>query len=110
MAGDPTSAYYIAGTVTSIAAVVGGARAYYSRQRQKWTDEGARNQRNTEALEANTRAAAANTAAMAELVTKFDRFADETRTKINGHDVRIGRLEDVTEGPLRTRRHNGDGT
>jgi hypothetical protein len=47
---------------------------------------------------------------MAELVTKFDRFADETRTKINSHDVRIGRLEDVAEGPLRTRRHNGDGT
>ena len=108
MAADLIPVYYVTGTAASIAVVIGGARSYYARQRRKWTDEGAAAQKNTEALERNTEAATANTRAIGELGTKFDRFADETRKQINGHNVRISRIEDVIEGPMRTRKR-GDG-
>lgn len=108
---DPTAAYYISGTALSIVGVLGGARSYYARQRKRWTEEGAQGQKNTEALERNTEEARKNTVAIGTLTDKLDRFADETRRELNGHDIRIGRLEDVTEGPLHTRRRSsGDVT
>ena len=100
MPADLTPIYYVTGTAASIAAVLGGARSYYSRQRKRWTDEGARSQRNAEALEANTRAAAANTDAISRLTAKLDRFADETRETLRSHDNRIGRLEDMADNQL----------
>jgi hypothetical protein len=111
---DPTALYYMSGTAASIAAVLVGARSYYARQRQRWTDEGAQGAKNTAALNANTAEAAKNTAAIGVLTAKLDAFAMETREKlsshevrIGGHDVRIGRLEDITEAPLRPRRRAG---
>ena len=100
MPADLTPIYYISGTLASIGVVLGGARSYYSRQRRRWTDEGARSQRNAEALDANTRAAAANTDAVSRLTGKLDRFADETRETLHHHDSRIGRLEDLADNQL----------
>jgi len=100
MPADLTPAYYVSGTLASIAVVLGGARSYYGRQRKRWTDEGARSQRNAEALEANTRAAGANTDAISRLTEKLDRFADETRQTLHSHDSRIGRLEDMADNQL----------
>ena len=115
MPADLTPIYYVTGTVASIAAVLGGARSYYSRQRKRWTDEGVRSQRNAEALDANTEAAAKNTDAMGRLTDKLDRFADETRASLHSHDIRIGRLEDLAENqpgglvrPRRRARQDGD--
>ena len=106
MAADPTPAvYYVTGTLASIGAVLAGARSYYSRQRKRWTDEGARAQRNTEALESNTKAASANTDAIGRLTLKLEQFAEETRQTLRSHDSRIGRLEDLADNQLdRTRR------
>jgi hypothetical protein len=106
---DPTAAYYISGTALSIVGVLGGARSYYARQRKRWTEEGAQGQKNTEALDANTKAAAANTSAVAQLTTKLDKFADDTRRELAEHHIRIGRLEDVVEAPMGTRRRRGTG-
>jgi hypothetical protein len=101
---------YIAGTAASLAVVLGGARAYFSRQRERWTSEGRLAQQNTAALDANTKAAQANTQAIAVLTTKLDSFAEETRTELTDHRLRIGRLEDLAEGPVHTRRRTpGDG-
>jgi hypothetical protein len=97
---DLTPVYYVTGTAASLAAVLGGARSYYSRQRKRWTDEGARVQRNAEALEANTKAAAANTDAVSRLTAKLEAFADETRETLRAHDSRIGRLEDIADNQL----------
>jgi hypothetical protein len=100
MPADLTPVYYISGTLASIGVVLGGARSYYARQRQRWTDEGARSARNAEALDANTRAAGANTDAISRLTAKLDRFADETRETLHSHDSRIGRLEDLADNQL----------
>ena len=108
MAADLTPLYYVSGTAASIGAVLGGARSYYSRQRKRWTDEGARSQRNAEALEGNTEAAHANTAAITRLADKLDAFAEETRNELRAHTARIERLEDYasggSEGQFRPRR------
>jgi hypothetical protein len=100
MPADLTPLYYISGTGASLAAVIGGARSYYTRQHKRWTDEGARAQRNAEALDSNTRAATANTDAISRLTTKLDQFADETRASLHSHDLRIGRLEDMADNQL----------
>jgi hypothetical protein len=112
---DLTPISYVAGTLASIAGVLGGAAAYYSRQRKRWTDEGATAQKNTEAIQRNTDAAQDNTSAVRELSGKFDRFAEETRRELSNHHLelddhqrRLARIEDVIEGPMRTRRL-GDG-
>jgi hypothetical protein len=111
---DLTPVYYVTGTIASIAGVLGGARSYYSRQRKRWTEEGAAAQKNSEAVERNTVAAEANTTAVKELSGKLDRFAEETRRELNNHHQelddhqrRIARIEDVIEAPLRTRRRDG---
>jgi hypothetical protein len=103
MGGDLVPVYYITGTAASIAAVLGGARAYYSRQRKRWTDEGARVQRSTEALDSNTDAARANTDAIQKLSARIDTFAEETRRQLNGHDMRLQRLEDLPGNDRRSR-------
>ncbi len=105
---DLTPVYYITGTLASIAGVLGGARSYYSRQRKRWTEEGAAAQRNAAAVERNTQAAEANTSAVRELSGKLDRVAEETRHELAIHRDRLARIEDVIEGPMRTRRR-GDG-
>lgn len=112
---DLTPLSYITGTIASIAGVLAGAYSYYSRQRKRWTDEGARAQKNAEAVERNTEAAQANTNAVRELSGKLDRFAEETRRELSNHHLelddhqrRIARIEDVIEAPMRTRRL-GDG-
>src|SRR5580693_1181455 len=114
MSTDLIPAYYITGTIASIAGVLGGARAYYSRQRKRWTEEGAQAQKNSEAVERNTKAAQDNTSAMRELSSKLDRFSEETRRELNNHHLelddhqrRIARIEDVIEAPLHTRRRDG---
>ena len=105
---DLTPISYVAGTLASIAGVLGGAAAYYSRQRKRWTEEGAQAQKNSEAVERNTQAARDNTTAVRELSGKLDRFAEETRRELANHRNRLERIEDVIEGPMRTRRL-GDG-
>ena len=52
---------------------------------------------------------------MEKLSSKLDRFTEETRRELNNHHVelnshaeRLGRIEDIIEGPMRTRRR-GDG-
>ena len=60
MAGDLVPLFYVSGIAGSVSAVVLGARSWAARQRRQWADEGAAAQKNTDALDANTRAAAAN--------------------------------------------------
>lgn len=110
---DLTPIYYVTGTVASIAGVLGGARSYYSRQRKRWTEEGASAQKNAEAVERNTKAAQDNTTAVRELSGKLDRFAEETRRELNNHRLELNnhgglweRIEDVIEAPLHTRRRD----
>lgn len=104
MASDLLPISYVAGTAASITVVLGAARAYYARQRKKWTQEGAAAQRNTEALDRNAEALKANTRAIAALGEDLDHFADEVREELNGHNVRLGRVEDIVERPIRTRK------
>ena len=105
MAGsDLIPVYYLSATAASLVAAFAGAKSYNTRQRKKWVEEGAAAQKNTEALHANTAAAAANTTAISHLMDKLGDFADETRRELSNHHVRIERLEDLVEAPLRTRR------
>jgi hypothetical protein len=101
MAADLTPLYYITGTGASIAAVLGGARSYYQRQRKRWTSEGAQQERHAKALEANTRASERNTATIERLGTKLDGFIDEARRELLNHTSRIGHLEDLVENNFR---------
>ncbi len=114
MSGDLVPVYYICGIIGTIAGVLAGARAIYIRQKKRWTDEGAAAQKNAEAVDRNTEAAERNTTAVRELSAKLDRFAEETRRELTNHSVeltnhrdRLARIEDVIEGPLRTRRRDG---
>jgi len=110
MAGDLIPLYYITGTAGAIVAVMSGARSYYARQKKRWTDEGARSVRMTEAIESNTKAAEQNTAKLGELGDKLQVFAEETRSQFRVHDTRINRLEDLADGgfPTRQRRLRGN--
>lgn len=100
---DLTPIYYVTATAASIGAVLGGARSYYNRQRNRWTDEGARSQRNAEALEGNTQAAHENTAAISRLADKLEIFAEETRGELRAHSGRLDRLEDYASSDSETR-------
>ena len=111
MAADLVPLYYLSATAASLTAVLAGARSYNTKQRRKWQEEGASAQRNTEALEANTKAAGDNTAAITLLAQKLDGFAEETRRELSDHNGRlithaeeIRHLKDLVEAPLRTRR------
>ena len=105
---DLVPAYYLSGTLASLVAALLGARSYNTRQRKRWTEEGAAAQKNTEALDANTRAAADNTAAISNLMHKLSGFADETRRELSNHHVRIERLEDLAGAPPRRRPRGTD--
>lgn len=101
-------AYYLTGIIAAIVVGAGGLVAvwkWYDRQRRKWTTEGKQQQRHTEAMEANTKAAQENTEAIGVLATKLDGFAAETRTQLRDHDARLRdhgqRLDRLDGGPGR---------
>jgi hypothetical protein len=98
MATDLTPVYYITATAASIGAVLGGARSYYSRQRSRWTDEGARATRQADAMEANTRGLAMVAAELKTISAKLDGFAEETRKEMRHLGGRLSRLEDIAGG------------
>lgn len=89
---------YVAATAASLTAVLGGARAYYSRQRKRWVQEGEDAKAHSDALKANTKASEANTKAVNDLAGKFDRFADEQRRHQTTQDSRLDRLEEWRSG------------
>jgi hypothetical protein len=105
MAADLVPAYYIAGTFGSVAAVIGGARSYYARQKKRWTEEGAGAARMAEAIESNTRAAEKLAAALDVIGKKLSDFIAEADRRFDRHESRLERLEDIA---LPRRRVRGD--
>jgi hypothetical protein len=96
MAGaDLTPVYYL----TSIAGTAGagllGARAYLSKQRDRWISEGTKQASLSDSLTANTAAAAANTAAIERLSKDLHDYATKTETQLNGHAGRLDRIEGI---------------
>lgn len=99
MAGaDLTPVYYI----TSIAGTAGagllGARAYLAKQRDRWISEGTKQASLADKLEANTAAAGANTAAIDRLAKEMHESNAEVKSRLNGHDDRLNRLDNVVLG------------
>jgi hypothetical protein len=95
MSADLVPAYYITGTLGSLAVVIGGARSYYARQKNRWTEEGAGAARMAEAIEHNTKAAERNTASLDVIGRQLGEFIAETVRRFERHESRLDRLEDL---------------
>jgi hypothetical protein len=94
MAGaDLTPIYYLASIAGTAGAGVMGARAYMSKQRDRWISEGTKQASLADKLDANTTAAGANTAAVERLSRELHDYAARTETQLNGHASRLDRLE-----------------
>lgn len=96
MAGaDLTPIYYLASIAGTAGAGVMGARAYLSRQRDRWVAEGTKQASLSDSLVANTAAAAANTAAIERLSRDLHDYTSKTETQLNGHAGRLDRMESI---------------
>jgi hypothetical protein len=92
---DLVPLYYISGIGLAVGAAIEGLRRWARGQRERWVREGAEEANLTKTLEDNTKAAAANTAAIGQLVEQmreFSTFMVETRRTLNGHGDQLKEL------------------
>ena len=96
----PLWPYVVGGIAAILTTLFGGWRLYKS-WRADIESEAEKKVINTRALQENTAASARNSAAIAELTTRFDmwdRFTKRTEERLDGHDRRLnehdGRLDD----------------
>lgn len=107
MAGaDLTPIYYLAGIATTVGSGLVGARAYLGKQRDRWITEGTKQASLADRLDANTKAADANTAALAGLGQQMQAFMTRTETTLNIHAGRLDRMEQA----VMHRRWDSDGS
>jgi hypothetical protein len=86
-------AYYVIASVIALGGVFFGAVKLLFWLKRRWTQEGEQRAESSRVIEANTKAAQANTDAISHLTEKFDGFASSVQGQLNGHDSRITRLE-----------------
>ena len=86
--------YYVVGIAALLIAGLWALKKYNDNQRKEWIEQGDKERNLADRLEANTRAAAANTMSIDKLSEKLDRFSDSVQQQLNGHDKRMSRLED----------------
>lgn len=86
-------AYYVIASVIAIGTVAIGGGRLMVWLKGRWTQEGQQRAESTRIIAENTRAAMANTEAIAGLSVKLAEFATSVRSDISGHEHRITRLE-----------------
>lgn len=105
--GGLVTFYYVTGCIVALGGLLEGARRFFNRQRQKWTDEGEGRAKQAQAIEENnnllrqnsaTIAAQGeglrkNTEAVADLSRTLTDFVVATRSEMNGLGHRISVLE-----------------
>jgi hypothetical protein len=84
-----TPVYYVLAILALLCGGAAGAWRFVSAQRKRGRDEGSREANLANALDENTKAAAANTAAIGQLGGKFDRFADQTQRRLDAGERRF---------------------
>ncbi len=94
--GGLTGAYYVIAIMALFVAAWWAVHKYNDRQRDKWVQQGSKEQRLSDNLEANTDAALKNTTAIEGLSVKLGDFVATADERFDGHDRRITRLEDKT--------------
>lgn len=91
--------YYVLGSIATVLGIVAGAQRLYSRQKQRWTDEGESRAKQASAIRDNSRKLDENTHAVDGLTHKMDDFISSVRTELNGLSQRVGWLERSTKKP-----------
>ncbi len=92
---DVTPAYYIAGTLACVGGMIGGLRAYYTKQRDRWTEEGATRSQNSMVMRENTEGIRQLTTTLGETNKQLTSLARRTEN----HDMRIRALENHSSVP-----------
>jgi hypothetical protein len=97
---DLVPLYYITGTIGALVGVWYGLAKWYSGAKTRWLEEGQSKRKQTEALDANTRAAKENSEALKALAAKLEHFESEVlheqaaiRAELNGQGQRLTTLE-----------------
>lgn len=91
--GGLVTFYYVTGCIVALGGLLEGARRFFNRQRQKWTDEGEGRAKQAQAIEENNTQLRQNTAAIGDLSSKLTEFVVATRTEMNGLGHRLTVLE-----------------
>lgn len=96
---DVTPAYYIAGTLACVGGMIGGLRAYYTKQRDRWTEEGATRSQNATVMRENTEGIRQLNTTLGETNKQLSGLARQTES----HDLRLRALENQVLPPGRSR-------
>jgi hypothetical protein len=91
--GGLVTFYYVTGCIVALGGLLEGARRFFNRQRQKWTDEGEGRAKQAQAIQENNDLLKKNTVAIGDLTEKLSDFVITTRSEMNGLGHRISVLE-----------------
>lgn len=90
--------YYLAGILIPLIGGLWALRRYAEHQRQDSVQQGVKEAKLSDRLEANTNAAEKNTASIEKLGEKFDSFASAIDKRLTLTDYRVDRLEEKFRG------------
>jgi hypothetical protein len=76
---------YIVGSIAAILGILGGLQRFYSKQKQRWTDEGETRAKQVQILEQNTHS-------VDELMRKMDEFMTSVRTDLSSIRAEISSI------------------
>lgn len=103
-----TTAYYIIASIATVFGVMAGLMRYYSRQRERWTQEGQQRAEQANATKHNSDKLDENTHAIFTLTSELRDFITSVRSELNGHENRIGILERFREEIRKNRQGGGN--
>ena len=101
MSGDLTPVYYLTGIGGTLGTGLWAMRAYMSKQRDRWREQGGKETSLSDKLDLATRAASEATEAIKEL----NGLLREMKVRLDGYEARLRRVEDTVLTP----RWRGDG-
>lgn len=90
--------YYLAGILIPLVGGLWALKRYAEHQRQSSVEQGVKEAKLSDRLEANTMAADKNTASIEKLGEKFDSFASAIDKRLTLTDYRVDRLEEKFRG------------
>lgn len=90
--------YYLVGILIPIIGGLWALRRYAEHQRQSSVEQGVKEAKLSDRLEANTNAADKNTASIEKLGEKFDSFASAIDKRLTLTDYRVDRIEEKIRG------------
>jgi hypothetical protein len=78
---------YIVGSIAAIVGIVGGLHKYYSKQKQRWIEDGVTRANQAQVIEQNTHA-------VTELTSKFDDFTVNVRSELTNVRTDLTKVAD----------------